>query len=242
MSDVDRSRLPQLAASSDAVIQSVEWMFEPGWRGDRLLARVEDGHVTLTDRAGEACDEEFAEAAEVLADAVDAEQAVLDGIWTNMPFIGAGSAARHLADAIEEEGLEGEVPDPLEMESRRAFVAIDLLELDGQSLHDVPYLERRRLLASVVSENVRVRISPAVRHPLHNWLLAWRSNGFATYIAKHVNSRYHPGEIASDWLEISTAERRGPSPVGRLWGQRPKKVVHIDDVGPEGSKAPRRQH
>jgi bifunctional non-homologous end joining protein LigD len=225
----DRSHLPQLASPSNAVVQSVEWLFEPCWKGDRMMARVFDGRVTLTDGQGEPVDGPFAEAAEVLEPMVDADQALIDGIWTSQPFIGEGSAARHLADAIAEEGLEDELPDPIEAETRRAFVALDLVELDGQPLHDVPYLERRRLLASVVEENVRVRVSPAVRLPIRNWLHAWRSNGFDFYVAKHMNSKYRPGEIAEDWLQISTEPMRMPSAAGRLFGQRPPKVVHIDD-------------
>jgi bifunctional non-homologous end joining protein LigD len=227
----DRSRLPQLPTYSNAVVGSVEWLFEPCWKGDRLMARVEGERVTLTDGFGKPADETFAEAAEVLEPMVDAEEALIDGIWTNQPFIGAGSAARHLAEAIAEEGLQDELPDPIENEQRRAFVALDLIELDGQPLHDVPYLERRRLLASVVEESVRVRVSPAVRLPIRNWLHAWGSNGFDFYIAKHMNSRYRPGEVADDWLQIPTQPGRGPSPVGRLFGQRPGKVVHIEDDG-----------
>ncbi|HEX2194001.1 MAG TPA: hypothetical protein VHK63_03460 [Candidatus Limnocylindria bacterium] len=227
----DRSDLPQLTTRSDAVITSVEWLFEPAWRGERLMARVRDGAVTLTDRTGEPAGADCAEAEQILANAVDADEALIDGVWTSMPFLGAGSAARHLAEAIAEEGLEDEVPDPIENEPRRAFVAIDLVELDGQALHEVPYLERRRLLASVVDENVRVRVTPAVRNPIYSWLIAWRANGFSHYVAKHVNSRYHPGEMADDWLEISTDERRGPSPIGRLIGSRPKKVARIHDEG-----------
>jgi bifunctional non-homologous end joining protein LigD len=225
----DRSNLPQLTTHSDAVITSVEWLFEPAWRGDRLMARVHDGTVTLTDELGEPAGDAFAEAEEVLAPAIDADDALLDGVWTSMPFLGEDSAARHLADAIAEEGLEDELPDPIENEQRRAYVAFDLVELDGQVLHDVPYLERRRLLTSIVAEDVRVRVSPAVRNPIAHWLHAWRLNGFTHYVAKHVNSRYHPGEVAEDWLEVSTSERRGPSAMGRLVGARPKKVARIHD-------------
>lgn len=230
----DEPVLPQYTTLSDAVITSVEWLFEPAWRGERLLARVHDGRVTLTDRTGDPVGPELAEAEEVIAAAVDADQALLDGVWTSMPFLGEASAARHLADAIAEEGLADEVPDPIEAETRRAYVAIDLVELDGQSLEEVPYLERRRLLTSVVAEDVRVRVTPAVRNPIGSWLNAWRANGFSHYVAKHVNSRYHPGEVAEDWLEVSTSERRGPSPMGRLVGARPKKVARIHDERSEG--------
>ena len=225
----ERPRLPQLTTPSDAVITSVEWLFEPAWRGERLTVEVREGEMHLFNEIGEPADEEFAEIAELLLDAIDADEAVLDGIWTSQPFLGEGSAARHLAEAIAEEGLTDELPDPLLAEKRRAFVALDLVELEGQPLHDIPYLERRRLLTSVVVEGVQVRVSPAVRNPIHNWLSAWRANGFSHYVAKHVNSRYQPGEMAEDWLEVSTGERRGPSAVGRLVGARPKKVARIHD-------------
>jgi ATP-dependent DNA ligase len=195
------------------------------------MARVERGRVSLTDGFGKPADEAFAEAAEVLEPMVDADGALIDGIWTNQPFVGEGSAARHLADAIAEEGLQDELPDPIANETRRAFVALDLVELDGQRLHDVPFLERRRLLGSVVEENVRVRVSPAIRLPIEHWVQAWRMNGFDFYIAKHMNSRYRPGEIADDWLQIGTAPGRMPTTVGRLFGQRPGKVVYIEDDG-----------
>jgi bifunctional non-homologous end joining protein LigD len=237
---IDRSRLPQLTTPSDAMITSVEWLFEPSWRGDRLRAEVRNGEIGLFDRMGEPADETYAEAAGVLLSAIDADHAVVDGIWTSMPFLGEGSPARQMAETIAEEGLADELPDPMETEKRRAFVAVDLVELDGEPLHDVPYLERRRLLSSVVLEGVQVRVTPAVRNPMHNWLNAWRANGFSHYIAKHANSRYLPGEIAEDWLEIPTAEQRLPTSIGRIFGARPKKVARIHDERGEQGGTPQK--
>jgi bifunctional non-homologous end joining protein LigD len=221
--------LPQHATPAAVVISSVQWLFEPYWSGDRLMARLQDGQVTLTDAAGEPAGPEYDEAAAELLAAIDADAAVIDGIWTGLPFVGDGSGARQWAETLAEEGLVDEPPEPISMEKRRAFVAIDLVELEGQSLADVPYQERRRLLASVVAENVRVRISPAVKLPLRPWLHAWRGNGFTHYVAKHVNSRYRPGEQVDDWLIVSTEPERVPSIAGRLVGQRPKKLRRIED-------------
>ena len=225
--------LPQLATYAAVVITSVDWLFEPYWSGDRLIARLHGGRVTLTDEAGEPAGPEFAEAAELLAAAIYADAAVIDGVWSAQPFVGDGSHARRLADSLAEtlaeEGREEEVPDPAELETRRAFVAFDLVELDGRSLAEIPYQERRRLLVSVLAENVRVRISPAVKQPLGPWLHAWRGNGFTHYVAKHVNSRYRPGERVEDWLIVSAAAERGPSMVGRMFGQRPRKLRRIED-------------
>lgn len=221
--------LPQHAVPAEVVITSVGWLFEPYWAGDRLMARLHDGRVTLTDIAGEPADPEFAEAADELLPAIDADEAVIDGIWTGQPFVGDGRGARQWVETMAEEGLVDEPPDPLSMEKRRAFVAIDLVELEGQSLADVPYLERRRLLASVLAENVRVRISPAVSQPVRAWIGAWRANGFSHYVAKQVNSRYLHGEATDDWLIVSSEPEKYPSIAGRLVGQRPKKLRRIED-------------
>ena len=107
-------------------------------------------------------------------------------------------------------------------------MAFDLVELDGQSLAHVPCQERRRLLASVLSEGPRVRISPFVRQPLGEWLHVWRANGFTHYVAKQVNSRYHPGELTEDWLILS-AEPEKISIIPVLLGRRPKKLRRIED-------------
>ena len=221
--------LPQQATPAEVVITSVEWLFEPYWSGERLIARLEDGRVTLTDESGAPAGAECAEAAEELLAALDADSAVIDGIWTAQPFVGDGSGARQWAETLAEEGLVDEPPDPISMEKRRAFVAFDLVELDGESLADVPYQERRRLLSSVVEENVRVRVSPAVKLPVQPWLNAWRGNGFTHYVAKHVNSRYRPGEQVEDWLIVSSEPERYPSIAGRLMGQRPRKLRRIED-------------
>jgi len=198
--------LPQLSTYSSEQIGSVEWLFEPCWSGDRLMARVHDGRVTLSDNLGQVADTAFAEAARALERMVDADEALIDGIWT--------------------EQLSEATPP------RASFVALDLVELDGQALHEVPYLERRRLLESVVREGHRVRISSAVRMPVSSWLEAWRSNGFDFYFAKHMNSRYRPGEFAEDWLRIRIRQEKAPTPMGRLFGRlggRPPRAC--DDVG-----------
>ena len=221
--------LPQHATPAEVIITSVNWLFEPYWTGDRLIARLHDGRVTLTDRAGEPASAECAEAVDELLAALDADAAVIDGVWTAQPFVGDGSGARQWAETMAEEGLVDEPPDPMSMETRRAFVALDLVELEGQSLTDVPYQERRRLLTSVVEENVRVRVSPAVKLPIRPWLHAWRGNGFTHYVAKHVNSRYRPGERVEDWLIVSSEPEQYPSIAGRLMGQRPKKLRRIED-------------
>lgn len=199
---MDEALRPQMATKQRVSVNSPNWLFEPFWAGDRLLARIRDGGVTLTDAKGTEVTGRFREVADVLSAAVDADAAVLDGVWSVQPFLGAGSAAERWSEALAANAQDESEPVPLpaELETRRAFVALDILELDGGSLRDLPYQERRRLLASVVVEGAQVRLSPAVKVPLASWLHAWELNGFTYCVAKHVNSRYLPGEPNPDWI------------------------------------------
>jgi len=223
--------LPQLPMEMNAEVLSVEWLFEPLWPGTRMVARVTGGRVRLNDERGEpmADADEMADAPEILAAAILANEAVVDGVWTAQPFVGDGSPARAWAETLVAEGLAAEIPDPLETERRRAFVAVDLVELDGEPLHEIPFQERRRLLESVIDEGIRVRLSPVVKHPLAGWMVGWRANGFTHYIAKHMNARYRPGERTEDWLKLSLRAEAPRSMMGRMLGGRGDRVRRVKD-------------
>ena len=185
--------LPQRPTPVRAEIASVEWLVEPHWRGVRVLARFDARGVHLA--------EEPPGLADALRDAIRAESAVIDGIWSAQP-----AAA----------------------EDRSAFVAVDLLEMDGESLLEIPLMERRRLLESAIAESDDVRLSPVVKHPTGGWLESWRSIGFTHVVAKHQNSPYAPGEQNEDWLKIPISRDSGSGFVGRLIGSR-DRVRRIAD-------------
>lgn len=226
--------LPQFAKRQEAIISNVNWLIEPCWKGERYLARLRDGVVHFTNERGTS--EELREAADALARAIDAEDALIDGSWTAMPFVGEGSRAREWATMLDKEERGGPPADPASLERRRAFVAWDLVELDGQRLHDVPYQERRRLLESVIVEGTQVRVTNAVRHPFQGWVAAWRANGFTHFVAKQVNSRYRHGETTEDWLQVPTSSEGKPSMWTILFGRRERRVRRV--IGPDESDLP----
>jgi len=196
---------PQQPAPARADVASVEWLFEPFWPGDRVIVRIADGAAAVTDARGEPAGADLRDVGELVRAAVRAERATVDGVWTTQPFRAMDAEA-----------------------GQRAFVAVDLLELDGEFLMDVPLQERRRLLESVIDERVQLIVSPAVKQPIGGWLLGWREHGFTHYVAKHQNARYAAGERTDDWLKIDLHVAPAGGFVARLVGSR-DRVRRIRD-------------
>jgi ATP-dependent DNA ligase len=96
--------------------------------------------------------------------------------------------------------------------TRHAFVATDLLMLDGQSLAGVPLLERKRLLETVLDESNLIRVSAFVRPTAVVMLVSWAALGFADLSYRGTNSRYLAGQENPDWA-IAKAPQT-PHPVG----------------------------
>ena len=199
---------------------------EPQWGGVRVLTAVEDGSVALRDEAGEP----FTERPEVdhaLGVAVRARSAILDGYLTKQPtgeivyttpppdvpsmtaFIAKPFIGIRRDRAKEKEDYDAHLAEEATFldDDRVAFVAIDLLRLDGDSLLDVPLLERKRLLDSVVTPSDLVRVGAYVRPPLTTWISTWRRLGFVGLSYRAANSRYHPGEEHEDWTLVPMPRR-----------------------------------
>jgi hypothetical protein len=201
---------------------------EPLWTGPRVLAFVDRGVVRLSDANGAPIDEEPDVIAE-LDKAAAATTLLVEGYLTPEPLQRAADIAGREAvttpnagDALTQMvvGRRGDRTarhaDRTEEARRRsldaaadrlAFVAVDLLWLDDDSLCDVPLLERKRLLESVLVEGDLVRVGIHVKPPIDTWLGSWRTFGFHRLAFKAANSRYLPGEKNDDWAQAEIPRR-----------------------------------
>jgi hypothetical protein len=105
---------------------------------------------------------------------------------------------------LKEGSLDAVTFDP---EDEVRLIVTDVLWIDDTSLLDVPLLERRRLLESVLVESDHVRVGAYVRPPIHTWVGSWRAQGFEGLTFKAANSRYRPGESNPEWV-VSGMPRR----------------------------------
>jgi bifunctional non-homologous end joining protein LigD len=197
-------------------------LIEPLWDGDRVLVHASSAGIAILDAEGVDVDA-LPEVAGAIADALLAEDAVVDGYLTpqaarssegavlgevKVPssremtaqiFIGRGRDRRR--ELAESEAPVVRPGDPL------VLVCVDLLVIDGQPLLDVPLLERKRLLESAIDENLLVRIGAYVRPPVDPWIGSWRAQGFRALAYKAANSRYRPGEANEAWATAQIPKR-----------------------------------
>jgi hypothetical protein len=192
-------------------------LIEPLWPGIRVLGHARPDGAEFVDADGGP--QPWPDVSSGLAAALRADSAILDGYLTPEPqnpgfgpIVGDGDEppARTLGRQLfwfgderrrrEREALrEAERPRPIEPDETIVFVAVDLLELDGQQLLHVPLLERKRLLDAVVEDGPLARRGMHIRPPIGTWISTWRALGFRAIAYKSANSRYRPGEPNDDW-------------------------------------------
>ncbi|HET8586763.1 MAG TPA: hypothetical protein VFM74_02700 [Candidatus Limnocylindria bacterium] len=192
---------PMQPTAIDAPFDDPAYLFEPWWPGVRAVAFVERGRLRLQ--------------AEGLADALDAvpelrplpaqlrsDGVVLDGMLLVLDRRGrpdAGLLRRRLA-----------APRALHRPGRAAFVASDLLWIDGASISRRPFRARRRQLEQVVGDGEVVAVAHA--YPTEGTLVAEAlvELGVEVLSARRLGARYRSGSGGDAWLRAPVSAPVSP--------------------------------
>jgi bifunctional non-homologous end joining protein LigD len=208
------SLAPMLAApGSPPRGRLAEWAIEMKWDGVRALAFVADGRLRLASRTGKDITATYPELSELaglaglagLLGASGREQLLLDGeivaFAGGRPDFEALQPRMHVSSPAAAMRLAQLIPV--------AYLAFDVLQLDGRPLIARPYSERRKILTSVIP-NGPGRLSPpnfpgpdldAVR-------AASVANGLEGVVAKRLDSPYEPGARSGSWLKLKNVLRQ----------------------------------
>ena len=200
----DVATLPNLPATLRPMLprplaepfDSTAHLFEPSWGGLRALAFIGpadiagSGDVRLFDGEGRDVAPTLSELAG-LAVRIDARSAVLDG-----ELVVVDAAGRADADELTRR-LAGGRGRPV------AFLAFDLLHIDGRSLLTAPLDRRREQLRRVLRPGDEVVAVPAIAgegRALHE---AAAAQGIAGVMARQRSSPYLPGVRSRLWRFIA---------------------------------------
>jgi len=162
--------------------------------GFTALGAVVEGHVTsptVLDRA----------AVEQRAPRVERPPILFPGWTRRRRPSDIDAEIREREDRAAE--AEQAVVDALARGEPHVFVATDLLLLDDQPTLDLPLLERKRLLESILVPSEAVRVSAFVQASSTRVVASWGALGFAGLSYHGSNSRYLAGDENPDWAIVS---------------------------------------
>jgi bifunctional non-homologous end joining protein LigD len=186
-----RKYRPMLATLETTVPSGPGWVFEVKWDGYRALAYVRGGNVKLLSRNDNDLTPRFPQIAREVAKAVKSPNAVLDGEICALDDQGRASFS-----AMQQGGA------PL------VYYVFDLLEVEGESLVDLPLEERRRRLEKLLDRrNKTVRLSETFNDGVAQ-LEAAKEQELEGIVAKRADSRSLEGKRTRDWLKIKTHGRQ----------------------------------
>jgi bifunctional non-homologous end joining protein LigD len=235
---------PMLATLTDGAFDDEDWLFEVKWDGYRVEAVITDGKARIWTRNRVDAATYFPDLAGP-AGWINARDAIVDGEVVAFDEQGRPSFSR-LQDRTGLRALEAATrradPDApkLTREEREAiplaYMAFDLLHLDGRSLLDVPLEDRKGLLRRVLRPHGMVRYAAHVVGEGRDFTEAAAEKGLEGVVAKRRRSAYQPGKRSRDWLKIKLRREQEIVVVGWLPGQGTHKdlgslIVAVNEDG-----------
>jgi bifunctional non-homologous end joining protein LigD len=181
-----------------------QWAYEIKWDGVRAVVFSEPGRMRLVTRNGNDITPRYPELARMNR-ALSMHRVVLDGEVVafdadGRPSFGALQGRMHLTREAQVKRLAKEAPV--------TYMAFDLVWLDGRSLMDRPYLERRAALRALLADGERWQVPDQVVGGGRELLAATREQGLEGIVAKRVDSVYEPGRRGGAWRKIKNVNRQ----------------------------------
>ncbi|MEJ7753706.1 MAG: hypothetical protein WKF38_00835, partial [Candidatus Limnocylindrales bacterium] len=88
------------------------------------------------------------------------------------------------------------------------YFVFDLLYLDGRSLLEVPLVDRKRILKSVLREHPNVRYAAHIETDGESFFRAAQERGLEGIVAKLRRGRYEPDRRSDAWLKIKIRQEQ----------------------------------
>ena len=189
---------PMLATLVTEPFDDDEWAFEPKWDGIRAAA-VCDEETKLISRNNKDITVAYPELHKLHEQTV-ALDAVVDGeivaFDDGVPSFEKLQSRMHVRGAAEIQRLMKQVPV--------AYIAFDLLYLDGADLRNRPYDERRELLEQSLVTTPQYQLSPQTVGEGKALFEVAREQALEGIVGKRLTSRYETGKRSKSWLKVKT--------------------------------------
>lgn len=181
-----------------------KYAYEIKWDGVRALAFIERGKMRLVSRNSIDMTRRYPELAG-LPDELNVKSVVLDGEIVALDE--RGVPRFHL--------LQNRMHLSSEAESRRraaaapvTYVIFDILQLDGRSLMEQPYRERRKLLSKLRLEGPHWSAPEPLKGEFEDLFESVKKMQLEGLIAKRLDSPYVPAYRGDAWIKIKVKQRQ----------------------------------
>jgi len=212
---------PMLASSRETAFSDPGWVYELKWDGVRIQAQIRGQQLRLISRNGRDVTSHYPELRD-LPFLVRARDAVLDGEVVALDAEGRSDFG------ILQSRMHVDRPSAALIEATPVYCWLfDLIYGDGYDLRQVPLVERKKYLQTILRPSAAVRYSDHVAERGEEFFDLTRSHGAEGMLAKRADSPY-VSDRSADWLKIKivhevdvvvggwTEPRGGPEHLGAL--------------------------
>jgi bifunctional non-homologous end joining protein LigD len=205
--DPEREPMPEsiqpMLAQAGPLPKDDGWAFEIKWDGVRAIGYSDGGRLRLASRNDKNITPRYPEL-RPLGRALGSHEAVLDGEVVAFAEDGRPSFARlqrrmHLTSESQVRRLSQSEPV--------VYVIFDLLHLDGHSLLELPYEERRERLAALELSGPTWQVPAHHRGDGAALQEASRAQRLEGIIAKRLDCPYSPGRRSPGWVKVKNVLR-----------------------------------
>ena len=195
---------PMLARAGSLPADDQRWAYEIKWDGVRAIAYSTPGELRLESRNLKDITVAYPELAR-LNRALSSHSAVLDGEIVALggdgrPSFGALQHRMQVTSKAQAKRLAKSTP--------ATYVIFDLLWLDGHSITDLPYSERRELLTALELNGSSWQTPEHLLGSGSAVLAASAEQALEGIVAKRLDSTYQPGGRPGTWVKIKNIHRQ----------------------------------
>ncbi|MGI8809339.1 MAG: ATP-dependent DNA ligase [Acidimicrobiales bacterium] len=203
MSDPAPPRLlPMLAGGNGVPPNPSGYQFEPKLDGQRIVVLTSPDGIVVTNRRGGEITGTYPELT-AMAEALAPHSVVLDGEVVAFNEKGQTSFQR-----LQRRMHVIQPSARLLADTPVAFVAFDVLWLDGELLVDRPQTERRRVLDSLGIKGRAWQTAPVLDAMPEELFEACRQAGLEGFMAKKLDAPYSVGRRSTAWWKVKCGRRR----------------------------------
>ncbi|MEV4419666.1 non-homologous end-joining DNA ligase [Patulibacter sp. NPDC049589] len=194
---------PMLAKPGALPKKPDDWAFEVKWDGVRAMIRSQPGRFHVFSRAGNDITPAYPEL-RALNRQLSSHEAILDG-----EVVAFDDDGRPSFQALQSRmHARGASVKRLAAERPVTLMVFDLLWLDGHSLADRPWTERRAALEELGLDGEHWQTPGAYVGQGEGLLAATAEQGLEGVIAKRTDAVYRPGRRSDAWIKVKNEQRQ----------------------------------